>query len=159
MKWRESTQLEKSTLLEGLYDSILTGKWNDFCLNYPDQSSETYEQVEIDDQRSINIINYEVNREKYHKDDVDKWICSATGDCEDKALEKRRRLNRELGIPLGAMSLAICKNRNNITHAVLCLHTTAGDYILDNENAMILPWEITGLRFTFIISDNQWYNI
>lgn len=58
-------------------------------------------------------------------------------DCENFALLKRKLLHRR-GYPLGALRLAVCyaPQRTSRTgmagHAVLCVCTDRGDYILDN---------------------------
>jgi predicted transglutaminase-like cysteine proteinase len=123
-------------------------RWNDFLDRTPDQNAEHTAVLPIDqlDQVAINKINFEVDKFLWNRDVQDFWCCRANGDCEDKSLEKRRRLNSELGIDLGAMSLTICLNKRRQVHAVLCLRTDAGDYILDNENRFILPWEMTSIR-------------
>ena len=57
------------------------------------------------------------------------------GDCEDYALEKRRRLIA-LGVPAGNLLMTVVRQRNGDGHAVLTVRTGMGDFVLDNlENA------------------------
>jgi predicted transglutaminase-like cysteine proteinase len=62
------------------------------------------------------------------------------GDCEDFALEKRFRLTK-LGIPIGALSIALVNNKNTLTsHALLLVETTQGTYAMDRFTNQILLW-------------------
>jgi predicted transglutaminase-like cysteine proteinase len=62
------------------------------------------------------------------------------GDCEDLALEKRRRLV-ELGLPRGAMTLAIVYHQNGWgPHVILLIETSAGTFALDNRRADVPCW-------------------
>jgi predicted transglutaminase-like cysteine proteinase len=65
---------------------------------------------------------------------------SGMGDCEDFALEKRLRLTK-LGIPRGALRIAIVQNRIMLTsHALLLVETTQGTYAMDRITNEILLW-------------------
>jgi predicted transglutaminase-like cysteine proteinase len=69
------------------------------------------------------------------------------GDCEDYALEKRRRL-MALGIPSGNLLMTVVRQPNGDGHAVLTVKTNLGDYVLDNLEARILPWNET--EYTYL---------
>lgn len=59
-------------------------------------------------------------------------------DCEDYALEKRRRLIAE-GIPAGAMSLVgVTIKATDEGHAILAVRTDRGLYFLDNRHKELL---------------------
>jgi predicted transglutaminase-like cysteine proteinase len=62
------------------------------------------------------------------------------GDCEDYALEKRRLLI-EAGVPAQALNIALATTRWGESHAVLLLSAGGGEYVLDNLEAWILPWD------------------
>ena len=71
----------------------------------------------------------------------------AAGDCEDFALEKRRVLHERLGIDYASLLLTVVRKANGEGHAVLTLHTTDGDFVLDNLNWRILAWRDTPYAF------------
>ncbi len=69
------------------------------------------------------------------------------GDCEDFALEKRRRLV-EAGLPRGAMTMAIVHHRALMfSHAVLLVRTEEGTFALDNLSDEVLCW--SGIPYNF----------
>jgi predicted transglutaminase-like cysteine proteinase len=70
-----------------------------------------------------------------------------TGDCEDYVLEKRRELMRR-GVPAGNLLVTVVRQPNGDGHAVLTVHTSNGDYILDNLEPRILAWQDT--EYTFL---------
>lgn len=69
------------------------------------------------------------------------------GDCEDYALEKRRELMK-LGIPAGDLLITVVRQPNGDGHAVLTVRTSQGDFILDNLEPRILPWDQT--EYTYL---------
>ena len=93
------------------------------------------------------------DREIYGMDEL--WTLPLTfgisrqGDCEDFALEKRRALIAR-GIPAAALSLATAYSPETGRHAVLIVHTTIGDLVLDNANQWIREWTETDYRWTGI---------
>jgi predicted transglutaminase-like cysteine proteinase len=68
------------------------------------------------------------------------------GDCEDYVLLKRRLLIRA-GWPREALLITVVRDKKGEGHAVLTVKTDKGEYILDNQEAKILPWKDTGYRF------------
>lgn len=85
-------------------------------------------------------INHEVNRITHYRADppgIDLWVpaTAGEGDCEDIALEKRRRLLLA-GAPLSALRLAIARVRiaqfsAPRHHVVLIVTATNGEWVLD----------------------------
>lgn len=65
---------------------------------------------------------------------------SDEGDCEDYALEKRKELI-DAGISKKSMSIAIAKLSYGEYHAVLVLHTSQGDVVLDNLRNDVYSWK------------------
>jgi len=68
------------------------------------------------------------------------------GDCEDYALEKRRRL-AEAGVPLGNLLMTVVRQPNGDGHAVLTVRTSMGDFVLDNLEPRVLAWHETQYQF------------
>ena len=81
----------------------------------------------------------------YGKDEV--WAYPhGAGDCEDYVLEKRRDLMLK-GISLADLLITVVRKPDGEGHAVLTVRTDQGDYILDNLNDAVTPWEATGYRY------------
>jgi predicted transglutaminase-like cysteine proteinase len=81
----------------------------------------------------------------YGKDEV--WAYPhGAGDCEDYVLEKRRDLMLK-GISLTDLLITVVRKPDGEGHAVLTVRTDAGDYILDNLNDTVKPWDTTGYRY------------
>jgi len=68
------------------------------------------------------------------------------GDCEDYVLLKRRMLIKA-GWPRSALLITVVRDKKGDGHAVLTVKTNHGEYVLDNQEAEILPWNKTGYRF------------
>ena len=68
------------------------------------------------------------------------------GDCEDYVLLKRRML-MQAGWPREALLITVVRDKKGDGHAVLTVKTNEGEFILDNQEAQILPWNKTGYRF------------
>jgi predicted transglutaminase-like cysteine proteinase len=68
------------------------------------------------------------------------------GDCEDYVLMKRRLLMDE-GMALANLLITVVRKPDGEGHAVLTVRTDAGDYVLDNLNNAVRPWEQTGYLF------------
>ena len=91
----------------------------------------------------IERVNARVNRRRWTPEQGDHWDHSLPDDCENFALNKRRALGRK-GIPLGALRVVTGRVKLKgkwIDHAMLCLVTDRGDYLLDNLTDDIEPWE------------------
>ncbi|MBX3583198.1 MAG: transglutaminase-like cysteine peptidase [Rhizobiaceae bacterium] len=103
--------------------------------------------------REIVTVNAEVNTAVAPLTDMEifgveeRWEYPTTvGDCEDYALEKRKRLN-ELGYPLGALLLTVARDAKGGGHAVLTVVTDLGDFILDNLEQKVLLWKETEIYY------------
>lgn len=107
----------------------------------------------------ITTINRDVNRDIRKANDFDIygmpefWSLPRVidgkmyGDCEDYALEKRRRLI-EAGVPVEAMSMAVAVTLRGERHAVLVVAFEGGDMVLDNLTPWPTPWG--ELNYTWI---------
>jgi predicted transglutaminase-like cysteine proteinase len=79
---------------------------------------------------------------------IDQWDypTDGKGDCEDYALFKRKILMGE-GFPRQALLMTVVKDEHDEGHAILTVKTNAGDFVLDNLNDEVKPWNRTGYRF------------
>jgi predicted transglutaminase-like cysteine proteinase len=75
------------------------------------------------------------------------------GDCEDYQLLKRRLLVKA-GLPRRALRMAVVIDDKGEGHAVLMVRTDRGDFILDNKQTSVLPWNQTEYRFVKRESDD-----
>lgn len=101
----------------------------------------------------VQAVNVEVNHaiqpetdlDIYGKDEV--WAYPRTyGDCEDYVLLKRKILMNR-GISPANLLITVVRKPDGEGHAILTLRTRKGDFILDNLDDELLPWEATGYRF------------
>lgn len=70
-----------------------------------------------------------------------------TGDCEDFALEKRRKLVAR-GLPSAALTMAIVHHRGQFfAHAILLAETTRGTLVLDNLFDEVVCWDSVPYRY------------
>jgi predicted transglutaminase-like cysteine proteinase len=75
------------------------------------------------------------------------------GDCEDYQLLKRRLLVKA-GLPRRALRMTVVIDDKGEGHAVLMVRTDRGDFILDNKQTSVLPWNQTEYRFVKRESDD-----
>lgn len=68
------------------------------------------------------------------------------GDCEDYVLLKRKLL-MDSGVPAGDLLITVVRQPNGDGHAVLTVHTSLGDYVLDNLEPRILLWSQTDYQY------------
>lgn len=94
-------------------------------------------------------VNSRVNAQVKPETDMDIWgkaevwsYPTTVGDCEDYVLLKRKLLN-DGGIPLSDLLITVVRQMNGEGHAVLTVRTDRGDYVLDNLEARIKPWNET----------------
>lgn len=90
------------------------------------------------------------------------WTMPKThGDCEDYALMKRAELLSK-GWPASSLLITVVRQQNGDGHAVLTVRTDRADYILDNLNGKILPWnetEYSYLKRQAAANSGQWEKI
>jgi predicted transglutaminase-like cysteine proteinase len=119
---------------------------DDCRLTGPSQIAWTPETASL-----LEEVNRNVNAEIVFVPDPDHWGAEelwcypedGKGDCEDFALEKRRRLVA-LGLPSASLTMAIAIHaREYFGHAVLLAETSAGTFVLDNLGDALLCWDET----------------
>lgn len=120
----------------------------------------------------ITSINRDVNREVQKANDFDLygmpeyWTLPQVidgkmyGDCEDYALEKRRRLI-EAGVSAEALSMAVVVTRRGERHAVLVVAFESGDVVLDNLTPWPTPWAALGYTWIQrqVAGSNAWTTV
>jgi len=125
--------------------------YQEFCQRNPDEckisepsiielTTKTKNLI-LDVNTAVNFeIRFVLDKIQYDKEEFWTYPISGMGDCEDFALEKRLRLTK-LGIPRGALKIAIVQNRKMFTsHALLLVETTQGTYALDRFTNEVLLW-------------------
>lgn len=125
----------------------------EFCRNYPAEcSGRLTGHIAKLNQRGwdeLIAVNSAVNRqivpmtdqEIYRSPEV--WTLPVDrGDCEDYALLKKRILI-ERGWPESALLITVVRDTNGEGHAVLTVSTDLGDFVLDNQIEVVLPWADT----------------
>ena len=83
------------------------------------------------------------------------------GDCEDYVLLKRKLLV-EQGFPLGSLRITVGLDAGGGGHAVLTVVTDLGDFVLDNVEQEIKPWdqaEIQYLKWQSGTDPNVWVSL
>jgi predicted transglutaminase-like cysteine proteinase len=92
----------------------------------------------------------------------EKWSFPVNrGDCEDYVLLKQKQLE-ERGVPASDLLITVVRQKNGAGHAVLTVRTDRGDFVLDNLEPKILPWDETDYRFLKRQSDrnsSQWVSV
>lgn len=130
----------------------------DFCQTYRSECS-----VKSNDDTPLSLtsktwnllvrVNSQVNAQVRPETDLDIWgkaevwsYPTNIGDCEDYVLLKRKLLN-DSGIPLSDLLITVVRQMNGEGHAVLTVRTGQGDYVLDNLEARIKPWNETNYDY------------
>lgn len=126
----------------------------DFCQREPRECRQTTPgQADIVLSRELwsamVTVNDAVNTTVEPRTDMDIWgteefwsYPDGVGDCEDYALEKRRRL-MQMGVPARNLLITVARQPNGDGHAVLTVRTDGGDFILDNLDPNVRPWSQT----------------
>lgn len=108
--------------------------------------------------REVNAqVRFEPDLERSGEEDRWDYPCAGKGDCEDIALEKRRRLVAA-GLPRGAFTMAIAHHRASFfSHAVLLAQTARGTFVLNGLGDALLCWDRVPFNFeTREHPDGRW---
>lgn len=99
-------------------------------------------------------INHKVNQAVLPVSDMDLYSVPEVwafpdryGDCEDYVLLKRYQL-MQAGWPAGSLLITVVRDIDGGGHAVLTVRTDRGDFILDNQEALIKHW--TDTPYTYL---------
>ncbi len=148
--------------------------WADFCSRHHEECDVTNvapEPVVLTPAlwSMIEVVNHDINSTIREADDreiynvLERWDYPTTGagDCEDFALQKRKRLI-ENGLPRQALLITVVTDENGAGHAILTLRSNRGDFALDNRTDKIVAWKATGYVFVKMQSEqnpNVWQRI
>jgi len=136
---------------------------NAYCKRYPDDCvRQPVVKIVILDDHSLSVmiaVNAAVNQEIAGVEDnvnygVDEWWeypDQGFGDCEDYALEKRRRLMTH-GFPVSSLLITVVQGYDRDGkdiggHAILTVRTDRGDLVLDSLHSDVLPWQYVRHKF------------
>lgn len=133
--------------------------WVDFCVEYKpecDTKPSAARDVVLTQRAWSDMVkvNAWVNQNIQPVTDLEHWGVverwnypdDGKGDCEDYVLLKRRML-MQAGWPREALLITVVRDKRGDGHAVLMVKTNHGEFILDNQEPQILPWNKTGYRF------------
>ena len=136
-----------------------TPAWIKFCEHEPqecavDASEPVVLSLNQDVWLTILEVNERVNRtilavtDQDHWGEVDRWDYpnDGLGDCEDMQLLKRKLL-LDAGLPRRALRMTVVLDEQGMGHAVLMIHTSHGDFVLDNKRDAVLAWQETGYHY------------
>jgi predicted transglutaminase-like cysteine proteinase len=155
--WSGSANAAASFMPTGNLTSQPIGHY-EFCRKLPAECEErTPVEAPIELTRQLwaemIAINNKVNTNVLPRTDMEMWgkeevwsYPGRYGDCEDYALEKRRELMQK-GVPAGDLLMTVVRQPNGDGHAVLTVHTSLGDYILDNLEPRVLAWTDTKYQY------------
>ena len=102
----------------------------------------------VDINNAVNVaVKPMTDMEIYGQEEYWAYPDNGAGDCEDYALEKRRRL-MALGVPAGNLLITVARQPNGDGHAVLTVRTSMGEFILDNLEPRVLAW--TDTEYTYL---------
>ncbi|WP_370647963.1 transglutaminase-like cysteine peptidase [Phyllobacterium meliloti] len=145
----------------------------DFCQIYQDECriksiSDTPVTLTPKVWAQLVQINTTVNTQIKPETDMEIWgkaevwsYPTTVGDCEDYVLLKRKMLI-ERGLPVNSLLITVVRQMNGEGHAVLTVRTDRGDYVLDNLEAQIKPWNETTydyLKRQSIYNTGAWVSI
>lgn len=109
------------------------------------------ESVQVEVNRQVTYVS---DQQKFGKDDY--WEpADSTGDCEDIALAKRKRLEA-LGWPADALRIAVVADEKGRLHAVLTVDVVdakgrAATYAMDSRLLHVEPWQnLSALGYRWI---------
>ena len=133
--------------------------WVEFCVEYKPECNtkpSTPRDVVLTQKAWADMVkvNAWVNDNIKPLTDLDHWGVverwnypdDGYGDCEDYVLLKRRML-MQASWPREALLITVVRDKKGDGHAVLTVKTNHGEFILDNQEAQILPWNKTGYQF------------
>jgi predicted transglutaminase-like cysteine proteinase len=133
--------------------------WVEFCIEYKPECStqpSSPRDVVLTQKAWADIIkvNAWVNQAIKPVTDLEHWGVierwnypdDGYGDCEDYVLLKRRMM-MQAGWPREALLVTVVRDKKGDGHAVLTVKTDHGEYILDNQEPQVLPWNKTGYHF------------
>jgi predicted transglutaminase-like cysteine proteinase len=145
-------------------------QWDEFITRRPDQDTRDVETVAflpdwLDLMAPIQSQCLALGHRREIRDiwdiaDLDTLVPPQDGfDCEDHALTVRALAGRDLGIPLGALRLAVCETTE--THAVLLVCTDQGELVVDNGHVWseMGAWHEYPCKWLYVWGPEKWGRI
>ena len=129
-----------------------------FCSNQPSECSgkgSKNARIPLDAVHfsELDLVNREINQRIARVTDeelygvAERWSYPVDrGDCEDYVLLKRRAL-MDAGWDPSALLITVVRDLKGAGHAVLTVVTDHGDFVLDNQQDGVMPWQSTGYEF------------
>ena len=126
----------------------------------PVLTSEKWSQmIEINKHANISVTPA-TDMKLYSKEEY--WTLPGKyGDCEDYVLLKRKLLIKR-GWPVSSLLVTVVRQPSGEGHAVLTVRTSKADFVLDNLNSKILPWNKTEYQYLkrqSTMHSGRWSNI
>ena len=161
--WSAST--EASSLPRASYATVgaptsVPYGWADFCQRERAEcvgpalaaldinlTSATFEKLDRIN-RQVNQLIEPVTNLEHWGTILDHWDypLDGKGDCKVYALYKRKLLI-DMGFPRQALLMTIVRDLDGEGHTILTVKTNRGEFVLDNLNDEIRPWDATGYRY------------
>ena len=107
--------------------------------------------LEVNNHYNVTVLPV-TDQDLYGMEEFWTYPANGYGDCEDYALVKRAALV-ERGWPPSTLLLTVATQPNGAGHAVLMVRTDRGDFILDNQEALIKLW--TDTPYTYLKRQSQ----
>ena len=111
----------------------------------PALTRERWQELVAINSHANSTIKPVTDLEAYNREEV--WAYpTSIGDCEDYVLMKRHMLMQR-GWPPSSLLITVVRQSNGEGHAVLTVRTDRADYVLDNLDGKIKPWNQTPYRY------------
>lgn len=148
--------------------------YQDFCQRHQNLCQKQIQVLPLEYQSHrdlVELVNLEVNNDisfvtdPINFDQEEYWTIpiNGAGDCEDNAIEKKRRLIAN-GVPAESLYLATAFHREKLyAHALLLVVMNRGVFVLDQDSDQVKPWQQTDyvyeaserpdLKWTYYVQD------
>jgi predicted transglutaminase-like cysteine proteinase len=145
----------------GFNDTCRRYQW--FCTNQS-TGARVASQAELLDlahkinRRVNNAVTPLTDPENYGVADYWSLPVNGNGDCEDYVLQKYKLL-LDAGVDIRDLSIAVVLDLDGNNHAVLVLHHSSGDLVLDSLTKRVRQWNRTGytyLAMQISVDKTQW---
>ncbi len=145
----------------GFKDTCRRYQW--FCTNQatgarPVNQAELIDLAHKINRRVNNAVSPITDPENYGVADYWSLPVNGNGDCEDYVLQKYKLL-LDAGADSRDLSIAVVLDRQGNNHAVLVLHHSSGDLVLDSLTRRVHQWNRTGYTYLAMQSSGdktQW---
>lgn len=118
---------------------------------------ENWERIKEVNSTVNEEIKYFPDEWNYNKPEFWELPVEGLGDCEDFALEKRKRLMDYFYWE--DLCLTTCWDETGTYHSVLTVRTDHGDFVLDNRYDEVQNWEDMPYTWHKIMLGKEWYKI